>query len=232
MGRRRSASPPGKAGAPHQALPRVPRSSVPHQRGPGAAIRVLDQGLALCRATDNRDWSRSIAAGLGHTYALTGHIAEGRSLLEEALKDDLRTGSLHAHSHYIAQLSEICLLEGRHDEAWQHARQALDLARQFRERGYEADALYQLGAVYAHANPPDAEPGRNALPAGARPGRGTWHASAPGPLPPRPWHAVCQDRPAGTGYAELSAAIALYRAMEMTFWLPQAEAALAQVSGC
>jgi hypothetical protein len=31
--------------------------------------------------------------------------------------------------------------------------------------------------------------------------------------------------------ADLSAAIDLYRAMEMTFWLPQAEAALAQVEG-
>jgi uncharacterized protein HemY len=29
---------------------------------------------------------------------------------------------------------------------------------------------------------------------------------------------------------ELAAAIALYRAMEMTFWLPQMEVALAQVS--
>ena len=29
----------------------------------------------------------------------------------------------------------------------------------------------------------------------------------------------------------LSAALALYRAMDMTFWLPQAEAALAQVGG-
>ncbi|HXH13801.1 MAG TPA: hypothetical protein VNP04_29030 [Alphaproteobacteria bacterium] len=29
--------------------------------------------------------------------------------------------------------------------------------------------------------------------------------------------------------AELSAAIELYRAMEMTFWLPQAEALLAQI---
>ena len=28
----------------------------------------------------------------------------------------------------------------------------------------------------------------------------------------------------------LSAAIDLYRAMEMTFWLPQAEAALAQIA--
>jgi Flp pilus assembly protein TadD len=31
--------------------------------------------------------------------------------------------------------------------------------------------------------------------------------------------------------AEISTAIELYRAMAMTFWLPQAEAALAQVEG-
>jgi hypothetical protein len=30
---------------------------------------------------------------------------------------------------------------------------------------------------------------------------------------------------------ELSAAMALYRSMDMTFWLPQTEAALAQVEG-
>jgi Flp pilus assembly protein TadD len=31
--------------------------------------------------------------------------------------------------------------------------------------------------------------------------------------------------------AELSTAIGLYRAMDMTFWVPQAEAALAQAEG-
>ncbi len=31
--------------------------------------------------------------------------------------------------------------------------------------------------------------------------------------------------------ATLATAISLYRAMDMTFWLPQAEAALAQVGG-
>jgi hypothetical protein len=36
------------------------------------------------------------------------------------------------------------------------------------------------------------------------------------------------DRPE-QALTELSAAIELYRAMEMTFWLPQAKAALAQV---
>ena len=56
----------------------------------------------------------------------------------------------------------------------------------------------------------------------------------------RPLQAHCH-RGLGTLYAkigqreqaraELSTAIDLYRAMDMTFWLPQAEAALAQVEG-
>ena len=33
------------------------------------------------------------------------------------------------------------------------------------------------------------------------------------------------------GRAELSTAIEMYRAMDMTFWLPQAEAALVQIGG-
>jgi hypothetical protein len=32
-------------------------------------------------------------------------------------------------------------------------------------------------------------------------------------------------------HTELSTAIEMYRAMDMTFWLPQTEAALAQVEG-
>jgi hypothetical protein len=56
----------------------------------------------------------------------------------------------------------------------------------------------------------------------------------------RPLQAHCH-RGLGTLYAtlgqqehtrtELSAAIVLYRAMDMTFWLPQTEAVLAQVEG-
>jgi Flp pilus assembly protein TadD len=56
----------------------------------------------------------------------------------------------------------------------------------------------------------------------------------------RPLQAHCH-RGLGTLYAKigrpeqaraaLATAIELYRAMEMTFWLPQAEAALAEVEG-
>ena len=126
-------------------------------------------------------------------------------------------------------LSEVCRLAGRGEEAWQHARQALDLARQHKERGDEALALHQLGVVHAHADPPDAAQAeahyQQALALAEELGM-------------RPLQAHCH-RGLGTLYAttgqreqaraELSTAIELYRAMDMTFWLPQAEAALAQV---
>ena len=122
------------------------------------AIRVLDQSLARCRASGHRELLRWAAAGLGSAYALQGRLTEGRALLEEAISGSIRTGGLQGHADRIARLSEVYRLAGRGEEAWQHARQALDLARQQKERGNEALALHQLGAVHAHADPPDAEP--------------------------------------------------------------------------
>src|SRR5262249_49195584 len=120
------------------------------------AIRVLEHGLALCRASGNRVLLRVTAADLGSAAALQGRLTAGRALLEEAISESIRTGSLLGNAYRVAWLSEVCRLAGRGEEAWQHARQALDLARQQKARGDEALALHQLGAVHAHADPPDA----------------------------------------------------------------------------
>ena len=114
------------------------------------AIQVLEQGLALCRASGNRTTLRVIVADLGHAYALQGRLAEGCALLEEASSESIRTGGLLERAYMVAWLSEVCRLAGRGEEAGQHARQALDLARQQKERGNEAFALHQLGVVQAH----------------------------------------------------------------------------------
>jgi tetratricopeptide (TPR) repeat protein len=189
---------------------------------------VWEQGLALCRASGERDSLRGIAAGLGYASALQGRLAEGCALLEEAISESIRTGALIALARLVAWLSEVCRLMGHCDEAWQHARQALDLARQQKARGEEARALHQLGVVHAHA-PPDATQ------AEAHYQQALALAEA---LGMRPLVAHCHLG-LGTLYAKtgqrdqaraaLSTVIDLYRTMEMTFWLPQAEAALAQV---
>jgi len=194
------------------------------------AIRVFEQGLALSRASGNRNVSRLIAAGLGSAYALQGRLAEGRALLEEALIESIRTGGLAGQAHRVARLSEVCRLAGRGEEAWEHAHRALDLARQQKARGDEAVALHQLGTVHAHTDPPDVAQAeahyQQAL-------------ALAEDLGMRPLQAHCHLG-LGTLYGtsgrreeartELSTAIEMYRAMGMTFWLPEAEAALAQVS--
>jgi tetratricopeptide (TPR) repeat protein len=194
------------------------------------AIRVLEQGLALCRASGNRDWFRMIVAGLGYASALQGRLAEGRMLLEEGVSESIRTGV--RRTGQWTWLSEVCRLTRCDEEAWQHARQALDLARQRKERGNEALALHQLGIVHAHTDPPDAEQ------AAAYDQQALALAEE---LSMRPLQAHCHHS-LGTLYAKrgqreqacaaLATAIDLYRSMEMTLWLPQAEAALAQVSEC
>jgi tetratricopeptide (TPR) repeat protein len=190
---------------------------------------MLEQGLALCRASGNLDWLRRILAGLGYAYALQGRLAEGCELLEEAISEGIRTVALQNQALRLAWLSEVCRLARRSEEAWQHARQALDLARQFRERGNEAHALHELGAVHAHTDPPDItqaeahyrqalalaeERGMRPLVAHCHRGLGTLYAKAGRPQQAR---------------GELATAIELYRAMDMTFWLPQAETALAHL---
>jgi tetratricopeptide (TPR) repeat protein len=192
---------------------------------------VFDQGLAPCRASGNRAWLPTIAAHLGAAYALQGRLAEGRTLLEEAISADIRTGALRGHSHRVAWLSEVCRLAGRGEEAWQHAYQALDLARQLKERGNEARASHQLGVVHAHTNPPDAAQAEShyqqaltlAEELGMRPLMAHCHHGL-GRL-------YCQTGRGEQARAALTTAIDLYRAMDMTLWLPQAEAALAQVDG-
>jgi tetratricopeptide (TPR) repeat protein len=147
------------------------------------AIRMFDQGLALCRASGNRDWLPGIVADLGHAYVLQGRLAEGRALLEEAIREDIRTGALRGRASRFARLSEVYRLEGHGEEAGQHARQAFDLARQLNERLNEAHALHQLGVVHAHTPPP--------------------MLSRPKPTTSRPWlwprHSACaRSRPTAT----------------------------------
>src|SRR5205814_560200 len=98
-------------------------------------IRVFDQGLALCRAAGIRNQLVLMVAGLGYASALQGRLAEGRALLEEGISESIRTGGLLGQAYRVAWLSEVCRLAGHGAEAWQHARQALDLARQQKARG-------------------------------------------------------------------------------------------------
>ena len=185
------------------------------------AIPVLERCLDLSRVYNNLFWFSETASALGCAYALSGRVAEALPLLEQAEQRAAAMGTMGGHSLRVGYVSEAYLRAGRMQEAVQRAGRALDLARAHKERGHEAWALRLLGEIAAHQDPPEIEPAehhyRQALALAEELGM-------------RPLVAHCH-RGLGTLYAktgqweqaraELSTAIELYRAMEMTFWLPR-----------
>jgi tetratricopeptide (TPR) repeat protein len=163
----------------------------------------------------------TFAACLGAAYALSGRLPEALPLLEQAVEQNV-----HAS---VAYLSQGYLLAGRLEEAHTLAERTLALTRAHQERGHQAYALRLLGGIATRREPPEralaAAHYRQALALAEELGM-------------RPLVAHCH-RGLGTLYAQtgqreqaraaLSTAIEMYRAMEMTFWLPQAEAVLVQV---
>jgi len=128
-------------------------------------------------------------------------------------------------------LGEAQVLAGRLEEAHTLAEQTLAHARAHQERGNQASALHLLGDIAVRREP---------LESASAEGHYRQALALAEELGMRPLQAHCH-RGLGTLYATtgqreparaaLVAALALYRAMDMTFWLPQTEAALAQVRG-
>jgi tetratricopeptide (TPR) repeat protein len=195
------------------------------------AFPLLERAMGICHDADLPAYFPPMAAALGAAYTLAGRIAEAAPLLTQALEQATAMDMIVTQTLCILSLGEAHLLAGHLEEAHARAEQVLALARTHKERGNEAYALHLLGDIAARREPLGSEAAeahyRQALALAAELGM-------------RPLVAHCH-RGLGTLYAvtgqreqacaELSAAIDLYRAMAMTFWLPQTEAALAQVEG-
>jgi tetratricopeptide (TPR) repeat protein len=195
------------------------------------AIPVLERGLERCQVANIRPWFPAVAAALGYAYTLAARVAEALPLLQQATARDTSRGLSAGHARRVAYLSEAYLLSGHMDEATTHARSALAFARELKARGNEAYVLRLLGEIHAYRYPMAVEAAEAAY---------RQALALADELGMRPLMAHCYRGlgalsatigQAEQARAELSTAIDLYRAMAMTFWLPQAEAALAEVEG-
>jgi tetratricopeptide (TPR) repeat protein len=193
------------------------------------AIAGLERSLAVCRAESIGDWFPHIASSLGIAYLLSGRRVEALPLLEESVAHRAATRGGRPAASLVANLSEGYGLADRRVEATQLGQQALEAAQAGKQQGHQAYALRLLGEIAAHCDLPESALAEshyqqalalaNAL--GMRPLQAHCHRGL-GML-------YSQTGQVERARAELTTAIALYRAMEMTFWLPQTEAALAQV---
>jgi len=192
------------------------------------AISVLEGGLDLCRTGELPVLLAVTAMHLGYAYALAGRVAEALPLLEQAVEHagSMRMGAWHSVG--LAWLGEAYRLAGRPAEARERVTQALDLFRRYGERGYQAWALQILGEIHACGDPGEAQQAEAAY---------RQSICLAEELGMQPILARCQ---LGLGVlyrergclpearSELSAAIDLFRTMQMTSWLVRAKAELAQ----
>jgi tetratricopeptide (TPR) repeat protein len=187
------------------------------------AIPLLEQAVALSQEADMANFYRLAAAPLALAYALAGRATDALAVL----------GQIRGKTPYLNNslaCGEAYLRAGYVEEAHRLTQEVLTDARHLKARGWEAWALWLLGEIAMRDDPPDVaraeahyqqalalteELGIRPLQAHCHLGLGTLYAT------------TGQQEQAR---AALSSAMALYRAMDMSFWLPQAEAALAQVA--
>jgi tetratricopeptide (TPR) repeat protein len=193
------------------------------------ALSRLEQAMGICQEANLSGLFPMMAAALGAAYTLGGRLVDTVPLLTQALKQSMAMETSGEQALCRLSLGEAQLVAGRLEEPRVLAEAALAHARAHGEQGYEAYALRLLGDISARCEPleiaPAETPYQQALALAEELGM-------------RPLQAHCH-RGLGTLYAkmdqrdaartELSTAIDLYHAMDMTFWLPETNAVLAQV---
>ena len=195
------------------------------------ALPLLERAVSICHGADLPAYFPRMAATLGAAYTLGGRVADAVLLLTQATEQATAMEMVVFQALCRLSLGEAHMLAGCLEEAQALAERALTHAHAHQERGHQAYALRLLGEIAVRREPLEVEPAEDyyrqalalAYELGMRPlqahchcGLGTLYAKI-----------GCREQ----ARAELSAAIALYRATDMTFWLPQAEAALAQMEG-
>jgi len=190
------------------------------------AIQNLERGFDLCRTSHDVVRMPLFAAALGAAYTLAGRADEALALVVGAV-EEFHCHPVHFRPAFILLCAGMsCLWSGRIDEATSHAREALALARRLGARGSEAHALCLNGDVASARGSDDTDGYYNqALALGEPSGM-------------RPLVAHChlglgkQHRHTGNtrqAQEELTIAMAMYRKVDMTYWLEMAEAELRQL---
>jgi tetratricopeptide (TPR) repeat protein len=196
------------------------------------AFALLTQAVSICQDADLPFYLPGVAVALGAVHSLAGRWTDAVPLLTQTLTQTMGTDMVGFQALCGLALGEAQLLAGHLEEAYILSERALAFAQAHQQRGPQAYALRLLGELAMRHKPLERARAeayyRQAL-------------ALAETLGMRPLQAHCH-RGLGTLYAitaqaeqartALSTASTLYRAMDMTFWLPQTETALAQVCAC
>ncbi len=193
------------------------------------AIKSLEKALAMCREADVLAAFSFTAASFGHAQSLLGDPDHALPILQEAVRPQKVSFSVVPSGYPLTALAEVYRLKGETKKAIQHAEEALSIFRQREERGFAAWACYYMAKIQSedksvqvqHAIQTYRQALEQAVRLGMRPLAAHIHLGL-GQL-------YLKKGESTEARSELMAAIDLYRTMNMSFWLPEVESALAKI---
>ena len=189
------------------------------------AIHALEPSLALCQNENINLHLPFTASLLASTYARVGRLTEVQGLLEQIEIDK----TVYGPTLVRINLSEVKRHTGQLEASYTLIQEALMLSRSRKERGNQAWCLRLMGELTTLNDSSKSEQAADcyqqaltlAEELGMRPLQAHCHRGL--------GHLYSQTDQTEQARAELSIAIEMYRDMEMTFWLPETETALAKV---
>jgi tetratricopeptide (TPR) repeat protein len=169
-----------------------------------------------------------VASSLGHAYILSERPDDALPIIEEAVKPKNLDSSIISSVYPLTALSEALRLNGKLVKAFETAEEALRIFRQTEERCFGAWTLLVMAKIQSDNGSENSEQAKQTC----------YQAKELAEkLKMRPLLAHCslelgkiyaKNGETEKAHVELKQAIALFRSLDMKFWLPETEALLAE----
>ncbi len=191
------------------------------------ALELLEKSHQTCLRSGVRSLYSYTAGSLGYAYLLFNEPSRALTILEEGAREENFRAAAFWKAHPLTVLADAYRVNRKNELASETAKRALEVASSREERTLEAWAIVVMAKVnadmgrleetidwYQRALNQATELSMLPLTAHCRMGLG---------------QAYVKRGLSEEARSELMAAIDLYRSMDMSFWLPQAESALAKI---
>jgi tetratricopeptide (TPR) repeat protein len=126
-----------------------------HRGNVPQALQALEHGFEVCRSSQINYLVPILSTSLGYTYALAGRIAEGISMLANSVEISRASNFTYGQAWSSVYLGFAKLLDNNYEGMLDHAKGVLELARAYKYRAIEVDALRLLADIYRSAPGPD-----------------------------------------------------------------------------
>jgi tetratricopeptide (TPR) repeat protein len=184
------------------------------------AIPKLERALRIADGREMPGQSYIVASFLGHAYAHAGHLETALPILDRAVREASELGSAaNSYPPLAPYIAAGYLLVGRRDLASGTARLGLQLSRERKERGSQADNLRVLGEIASGSDDPERKRAEDhycsALALGTELGMRPLVAHCHLGLGKLYWRTGKREQ----AQERLTTATTMYREMGMTYWL-------------